>query len=299
MSGVLYPADIQPQLPTVDQQTPQTGNPQIMTKGTSDQTNEAENFNELVKTYTDADVEFEQQNRYLSSFGLQRNPITGTIDEQINRLGQQYTYAGQESILALSMALNINILVTFGGDVHNPQITTRENTFSQGQPQQTIHIAWRRAGGGHYEFITEVDTSNQFSSFVPSVSDTIVRDSDENEVQLCHPEPTAAKPKEKTSKIHLQQIDNLLDEVGHQVKNPQVIKYRLSTIIKSLESLISGMKGRLLHRQRGQQQDHLMALLLPTLHSGWFIPKDNHCKCLGVMNKMCFRDQGNPDPDAE
>lgn len=31
----------------------------------------------------------------------------GTIDEQINRLGQQYTYAGQESILALSMALNI------------------------------------------------------------------------------------------------------------------------------------------------------------------------------------------------
>lgn len=76
-----------------------------------------------------------------------------------------------------------------------------------------------------------------------SVSDTIVRDSDENEVQLCHPEPTAAKPKEKTSKIQLQQIDNLLDEVGHQVKNPQVIKYRLSTIIKSLESLISGNKA--------------------------------------------------------
>lgn len=126
-----------------------------------------------MKTYTDADVEFEQQNRYLSSFGLQRNPITGdgnclfrsisfslyghqdnhqelrnlavetlrgnmyvfqnyflddasTPDEQINRLSQQYTYAGQESILALSMALNINILVTFGGDLHNPQITTYE-----------------------------------------------------------------------------------------------------------------------------------------------------------------------------
>ena len=174
-----------------------------------------------MKTYTDADVEFEQQNRYLSSFGLQRNPITGdgnclfrsisfslyghqdnhqelrnlavetlrgnmhvfqnyflddagTIDEQINRLGQQYTYAGQESILALSMALNINILVTFGGDVHNPQITTYENTFSQGQPQQTIHIAWRRAGGGHYESITEVDTSNQFSSFVPRLDPVLL-----------------------------------------------------------------------------------------------------------------------------
>ncbi|XP_065925822.1 uncharacterized protein [Magallana gigas] len=76
-----------------------------------------------------------------------------------------------------------------------------------------------------------------------SVSDTIVRDSDENEVQLCHPEPTAANPKEKTSKIQLQRIDNLLDELGHQVKNPQVIKYRLSTIIKSLESLISGNKA--------------------------------------------------------
>lgn len=56
-------------------------------------------------------------------------------------------------------------------------------------------------------------------------------------------EPTAAKPKEKTSKIQLQRIDNLLDELGHQVKNPQVIKYRLSTIIKSLESLISGNKA--------------------------------------------------------
>lgn len=34
------------------------------------------NISDLVKTYTDADFEFEQQNIYLSSFGLQWNPIT-------------------------------------------------------------------------------------------------------------------------------------------------------------------------------------------------------------------------------
>ncbi|XP_062604065.1 uncharacterized protein LOC134265856, partial [Saccostrea cucullata] len=169
---------------------------------------QAENFNKILKSYSDSDVEFEQQNRYLSSFGLQRNAIVGdgnclfrsisfslygnqdnhlqlrnlavdtlrgnmvlfqnyflqdpgTPEEQINNLGRPNSYAGQECILALSMALDINILVTLGGDVQNNPVSTYENTFSQGQPQQTIHIAWRRAGGGHYEAVTEIDTENQ------------------------------------------------------------------------------------------------------------------------------------------
>lgn len=80
----------------------------------------------------------------------------GTPEEQINLLGQPNTYAGQESILALSMALDINILVTFGSDNLDNPVTTYENTFSNGeQPQQTIHIVWRRAGGGHYESVRE------------------------------------------------------------------------------------------------------------------------------------------------
>ncbi|XP_061184435.1 uncharacterized protein LOC133192444 [Saccostrea echinata] len=168
---------------------------------------QAENFNKILKSYSDSDVEFEEQNRYLASFGLQWNAIvgdgnclfrsisfslyghqdnhlhlrnlavdtlrgnmvffqnyflqdTGTPEEQISNLGQPNSYAGQECILALSMALNINILVTLGGDVPNNQVSTYENTFSQGQPQQTIHIAWRRAGGGHYEAVTEIDNEN-------------------------------------------------------------------------------------------------------------------------------------------
>lgn len=62
-------------------------------------------------------------------------------------------------------------------------------------------------------------------------------------MQPCHPEPTASNPKKKHLKILLQRIDNLLDELIHQVKIPKVIKYRLSTIIKSLESLISKNKA--------------------------------------------------------
>ena len=90
-------------------------------------------------------------------------------EEQINILAQPNRYAGQESILALSMALNIDILVTFGGDQQSPSVTTLHNSFSQGHSHQSIHIAWRRAGGGHYESVTEIDSQNQAPRFDPSV----------------------------------------------------------------------------------------------------------------------------------
>lgn len=77
------------------------------------------------------------------------------------------------------MALSIDILITFGEDLHNPQITTYGNTFSQGHSQQTIHNARRRAcGGNQYESIIEVHTRNQFSSFVPRLDLVLRADQD-------------------------------------------------------------------------------------------------------------------------
>ena len=59
------------------------------------------------------------------------------------------------------MALNIDILVTFGGDQQSPSVTTLHYSFSQGQSHHSFHIASRRAGGGHYESVTEIDSQNQ------------------------------------------------------------------------------------------------------------------------------------------
>lgn len=76
--------------------------------------------------------------------------------EQINRLGQPNTYAGQECIYALAKALNINILVTFGGDDSSSEVITMENSFTSTANQNHIHIIWRRFGGGHYEAVSDV-----------------------------------------------------------------------------------------------------------------------------------------------
>lgn len=79
----------------------------------------------------------------------------GTALEQINRLGQPNTYAGQECIYALAKALN-NILVTFGGDDSSSEVITMENSFTSTANQNHIHIIWRRFGGGHYEAVSDV-----------------------------------------------------------------------------------------------------------------------------------------------
>ena len=88
---------------------------------------------------------------------------TNYIEQEISRLSQMNTFAGQECILALAKALNINILVTMGGDDSSPEVRTLEHSFSH--DSQTIHIAWTRTGGGHYESITETPPSEQF--FMP------------------------------------------------------------------------------------------------------------------------------------
>ena len=60
--------------------------------------------------------------------------------------------------------MNINILVTMGGDDSSPEVRTLEHSFSH--DSQTIHIAWTRTGGGHYESITETPPSEQFLCLV-------------------------------------------------------------------------------------------------------------------------------------
>ena len=139
-----------------------------------------EDVKAVLQIQNEADLEYQYQNKYLSSFGLQRNPIIGdgnclfrsisfslydhqdhhlqlrnsavetlrgnedffqnhfleesiTPEEQINIVAQPNRYAGQESILALSMALNIDILVTFGGDQQSPSVTLLHNSLSPGQ----------------------------------------------------------------------------------------------------------------------------------------------------------------------
>ncbi|XP_061184345.1 uncharacterized protein LOC133192343 [Saccostrea echinata] len=75
------------------------------------------------------------------------------IEIELNNLRQFGTYAGQECILALSRHFHINILVTFGGDIDNPNVVTHEHNFGQSDSQ--IHLVWTRFGGGHYESVLE------------------------------------------------------------------------------------------------------------------------------------------------
>lgn len=63
----------------------------------------------------------------------------------------------EESILALSRLFNINIFVTSGGDVENPNAMTLEHYFRYSESQ--IHLAYRQEeGGGHYETVSEKPT---------------------------------------------------------------------------------------------------------------------------------------------
>lgn len=75
------------------------------------------------------------------------------IQRELNQLRQLGTFAGQESILALSRLFNITILLTVGGDVENPNVVTLEHNFHNSESQ--IHLVWTRGGGGHYETVSE------------------------------------------------------------------------------------------------------------------------------------------------
>lgn len=75
------------------------------------------------------------------------------IQQELNNLRQLGTFAGQESILAISRHFGMNLLVTVGGDHDNEEVVTLEHDF--GNSNTRIHLIWTRAGGGHYETVTE------------------------------------------------------------------------------------------------------------------------------------------------
>ena len=73
-------------------------------------------------------------------------------DLTLENLGNDGIYAGQESILALSEALNINIMVTL---VNNDDVVTIENKHPSNVNPRHVHISYSQWGGGHYESVIE------------------------------------------------------------------------------------------------------------------------------------------------
>lgn len=64
-----------------------------------------------------------------------------------------------------------------------------------------------------------------------------------SDFELVNPDPVTDHQKRNSSESQLQQINNLLSDLGQQLQDPQVRNYRYGTIIKSLTSLISGNKA--------------------------------------------------------
>ncbi|XP_062599776.1 uncharacterized protein LOC134261354 isoform X2 [Saccostrea cucullata] len=81
------------------------------------------------------------------------------IQQELRNLRQLGTFAGQESIFALSRYFGVNILVTVGGDLDHPEVATLEHDF--GNSNSRIHLIWTRPGGGHYESVTETVPVNR------------------------------------------------------------------------------------------------------------------------------------------
>jgi hypothetical protein len=61
----------------------------------------------------------------------------------------------------------------------------------------------------------------------------------ESDFELVNPDPVTDHQKRNSSESQLQQINNLLSDLGQQLQDPQVRNYRYGTIIKSLTSLYS------------------------------------------------------------
>nr|XP_022334767.1 uncharacterized protein LOC111131491 [Crassostrea virginica] len=92
------------------------------------------------------------------------NPMSDLeVQRYLTSLSTPGTFAGQESILALSRVLSINILVTIGGDSQNPEVRTLEHNFANSP--NMIHLVWTRPGGGHYEAVVENQPSSTASQF--------------------------------------------------------------------------------------------------------------------------------------
>ncbi|XP_062571709.1 uncharacterized protein LOC134233700 [Saccostrea cucullata] len=110
-------------------------------------------------------------------YGNSELPMTDSeIVTFLNNLRQLGTFAGQESIVALSRVLGLNILVTIGGDSQSPEVRTLEHNCQNSD--NIIHLVWTRAGGGHYETVVENPTLREQT--LPTSSENTNRISNNN-----------------------------------------------------------------------------------------------------------------------
>lgn len=90
------------------------------------------------------------------------HPDDATIDphqhmlNEIKRLSRNGVYAGQESVVALSLALGVNILVTYGGTIIDSRVFSIEHFANK--PHMDLHIAFTNFGGGHYDAVVQRNT---------------------------------------------------------------------------------------------------------------------------------------------
>lgn len=75
------------------------------------------------------------------------------VHRELNHTRTLGTFAGQDSILALSRYFGINILLTVGGE-ENQDVITLKHEFRN--VHSIIHLVLTREGGGHYDTVTEI-----------------------------------------------------------------------------------------------------------------------------------------------
>ena len=88
-----------------------------------------------------------------------------TMQQELDSLELDGTYAGQECIVSLSQALGIDISVTYGGDIDN-RIFTMEHPASN-SVGISIHVVFSSIGNGHYDAVVDSESP---SSDIPIIT---------------------------------------------------------------------------------------------------------------------------------
>lgn len=87
--------------------------------------------------------------------------------QEIDRLSRNGVYAGQESVVALALALGVNIFVTYGGTINDPRVFTMQHHASE-PTNLDLHIIFSNFGGGHYDAAVDKNNSDLSEETVPS-----------------------------------------------------------------------------------------------------------------------------------
>ena len=158
-------------------------------------------------------------------------------------LRQPGSFAGQESILALSKVLSINILVTIGGDSQNPQVKTLEHNLAQSP--NIVHLVWTRSGGGHYEAVVlnrAATTSSEFRGLPKNpLREKMSNYQWKSNADTCKPFQLQCLQNIKDKNREAQEEDHSYVEKQHNVLNSECPKckrqfFNKSTMVRHLKS---------------------------------------------------------------